>query len=121
MTSEWRGRTLWVTALPVGAMGRLVSCAPQGRQETEVLAALLAGVRVYVLREGLEYRQYRKTAPLGVYRRLMVLERELREMGVIVVRNGGGKPLGNQKVPAVGGADLSDRASGGAGRNPDLC
>ena len=115
MTSEWRGRTLWVTALPVGAMGRLVSCAPQGRQETEVLAALLAGVRVYVLREGLEYRQYRKTAPLGVYRRLVVLDRELREMGVIVVRNGGGKPLGDQKIPASGGADLSDRAAGGAG------
>ena len=102
-------------------MGRLVNCAPQGQDETEVLAALLAGVRVYIPREALEYRQFRKTAPLGVYRRLMVLERELREMGVIVVRNGGGKPLGDQKIPAIGGADLSDRASGGRRRNPDLC
>ena len=113
MTVLWRGKTLWITRLPVGAMGRLVNCTPQGRQETEVLAALLAGVRVCVTREALEYRQYRKTAPLGVYRRLVVLERELREMGVIVVRNCGGKPLGDQKIPAVGGADLSDRASGG--------
>ena len=107
MTAQWRGKTLWITRLPVDAMGRLVNCTPRGREETEVLAALLAGVRVYVQREGLEYRQYRKTAPLGVYRRLMVLERELREMGVIVVRNGGGKPLGHEKGSPVSGADLS--------------
>ena len=87
MTLRWQGRNLWVTSLPVDAMGRLTACAPQTGQETEVLAALLAGVRVCVPREGLEYRQYRKTAPLGVYRRLVALERELREMGVIVVRN----------------------------------
>ena len=107
MIAVWRGKALWITRLPVDAMGRLVNCAPHGREETEVLAALLAGVRVYVPREGLEYRQYRKTAPLGVYRRLMVLERELREMGVIVVRNSGGKPLGYEKGSPVSGADLS--------------
>lgn len=90
MTAVWRAKALWVTRLPVDAMGRLACCAPQTPQETEVLAALLAGVRVYVLRDGLEYRQYRKSAPLGVYRRCVALERELREMGVIVVRNGGG-------------------------------
>ena len=90
MTAEWRGKSLWVTRLPVTAMGRLACCAPQTPQEIEVLAALLAGVRVYVLRDGLEYRQYRKSAPLGVYRRCVALERELREMGVIVVRNRGG-------------------------------
>ena len=90
MTAEWRGRNLWVTSLRLDEMGRLACCAPQTPQETEVLAALLAGARVYVLRDGLEYRQYRKSAPLGVYRRCVALERELREMGVIVVRNGGG-------------------------------
>lgn len=112
MTAEWRGRTLWITRLPVDAMGRLVNCAPRGREETEVLSALLAGVRVYALRDGLEYRQYRKSAPLGVYRRLVVLERELREMGVIVVRNSGGKPLGDEKGGAAGGTALPDRAPG---------
>ena len=93
-------------------MGRLVMCAPQGRAETEVLAALLAGIRVCVTREALEYRQYRKTAPLGVYRRLVAMERELREMGVIVVRNCGGQPLGDQKISRFGGADFFDGASG---------
>ena len=121
MTVEWRGKTLWITRLPVEAMGRLAACAPQERAETEVLAALLAGVRVYVRREGLEYRGYRKTAPLGIYRRLMVLEREIREMGVIVVRNGGGEPLGHKKSAAFGGADLSGRASCPGGGDSDLC
>ena len=109
MTLQWIGKALWITRFPVDAMGRLVGCIPQGREETEVLAALLAGARVYALREGLEYRQYRKTAPLGIYRRLMVLERELREMGITVVRNCRGKPLGDKKISRSGGADLSDR------------
>jgi len=89
VTAQWRGRNLWVMSLCVDEMGRLANCAPQTTQETEVLAALLAGARVYLLRDGLQYRQYRKSAPLGVYRRLVALERELREMGVIVVRNRG--------------------------------
>lgn len=112
MTVRWQGNCLWIMTLPVDAMGRLASCAPQGEAETEVLAALLAGARVLVPREGLEYRQYRKSAPLGVYRRCMALERKLREMGVLVVRNGGGQPLGDKKGGAAGGPGLPDRASG---------
>ena len=95
------------------AMGRLVNCTAGDRAETEVLAALLAGVRVCVPREALEYRNYRKIAPQGVYRRLMALERALREMGVIVVRNGGGKPVGHKKVSPTGGDNVSGGALGG--------
>ena len=112
MTVRWCGNSLWITALPVDAMGRLAACAPQGQTETEVLAALLAGARVLVPREGLEYRQYRKSAPLGVYRRCMALERKLREMGVIVVRNSGGQPLGHKKGGTAGRPGISDRAPG---------
>ncbi len=63
MTLEWRGRTLVITWLPVASMGRLAACAPQTAAETEVLAALLAGARVRVERDALEYRRYRRTAP----------------------------------------------------------
>ncbi len=112
MTLRWQGRSLWVDTVSVDAMGRLVCCAPQGREETQILAALLAGVKVYVPREGLEYRQYRKIAPAGIYRRLMALERELREMGIIVVRNGGGKSLGHKEVLRPGGTDFFDRSAG---------
>lgn len=95
MNTQWRGKSLWLCGLSVAEMGRLATCAPRNEAETQVLTALLTGVRVCVPRDGLEYRQYRKTAPFGLYRRLVALERELREMGIVVVRNGGGKPLGD--------------------------
>jgi hypothetical protein len=112
VTLHWQGGSLWIAALSVDAMGRLADCAPQGREETQVLAALLAGARVLVPRQGLEYRKYRKTAPAGVYRRCVALERTLREMGVIVVRNRAGQPVGHQKGGGTGGADLPDRPPG---------
>lgn len=89
MTLEWRGRTLVITWLPVASMGRLAACAPQTAAETEVLAALLAGARVRVERDALEYRCYRRTAPLGIYQKCAGLERRLREMGICVAGTGG--------------------------------
>lgn len=89
MSAVWRGRSLVITRLSVGAMGRLAALAPQTAAESEVVAALMAGARVYLDRRGLEYRRYRATAPLGIYRRCMALERRLREMGICVTGTGG--------------------------------
>ena len=89
MTLEWRGRTLVITSLPVASMGRLAAWAPQTAEEAEVLAALLAGARVVAGREALEYRRYRRTAPLGVYQTCAALERRLREMGIGAGGTGG--------------------------------
>ena len=82
MKLERRGRTLVIVWLPVASMGRLAACAPQTGAEAEVLAALLAGARVRLGREALEYRRYRRSAPLGIYQRCVALERRLREMGI---------------------------------------
>ena len=76
MTLEWRGRTLVITWLPVASMGRLAACAPQTAAETEE-------------RDALEYRRYRRTAPLGIYQKCAGLERRLREMGICVAGTGG--------------------------------
>ena len=54
-----------------------------------MLAALLAGARVSLDRRALEYRRYRRTAPAGIYRRCLSLERRLREMGVCVIGTSG--------------------------------
>lgn len=89
MRLEWRGRTLVITWLPVDAMGRLAALAPGSPGETEVLAALLAGARVFLDRRAMEYRRYRRTAPAGIYRRCLSLERRLREMGVCVIGTSG--------------------------------
>ena len=89
MRLEWRGRTLVITWLPVDAMGRLAALAPGSPGETEVVAALLAGARVYLDRRAMEYRRYRRTAPAVIYRRCLSLERRLREMGVCVIGTSG--------------------------------
>ena len=89
MRLEWRGRTLVITWLPVDAMGRLAALAPGSPGETEVLAALLAGARVFLDRRAMEYRRYRRTAPAGIYRRCLSLERRRREMGVCVIGTSG--------------------------------
>lgn len=88
MSIEWRGRTLYITWLPVDSMGRLAVCAPQSAAEREVLAALLAGARVRLGREALEYRRCRRTAPPGIYQKFIAMERQLREMGICVTRSG---------------------------------
>ena len=87
MTLVHAGDTLRITALPLEQMAVLALGLALLPEEKEVLAALLAGRRVEVLEDGLEYKQYRKTAPLGIYRKFVSLERELREMGVVVIRN----------------------------------
>jgi len=82
MRSEWRGKDLYITRLPLDAMGRLAACAPAGKEEAQVLAALLAGARVYLTKSALVYKQYRGTAGDGIYTRCVALERRLREMGI---------------------------------------
>lgn len=82
MTLEWRGRDLYITRLPPDAMGRLAACAPATLEESQVLAALLAGAKVYLSPRALEYKRYRATAGDGIYIRCVALERRLREMGI---------------------------------------
>ena len=87
MDLEERDGALVITRLPVEQMGALALGLALSDQEAQVLRALLEGRKVKVLETGLEYKEYRKTAPLGDYQKFTSLERELREMGVCVVRN----------------------------------
>lgn len=90
MTLERMENGLRITSLPVEQMAVLTLGLALCSEEKEVLTALLAGKRVELLEEGLEYKTYRKSAPMGVYRKFVSLERELRELGVVVIRNSGG-------------------------------
>ena len=85
MTVEERGSELVITRLPVEQMGILALGLALEREEKQVLEALLSGRKVRVLESGLEYKQYKKTAPMGVFQKFVALERELREMGVCVI------------------------------------
>lgn len=90
MTLEQTDRGLRITRLPLEQMAVLTLGLGLLPEERTVLTALLEGRRVEVLESGLEYKQYRKSAPLGVYQKFVSLERELRELGVVVIRNGRG-------------------------------
>ena len=87
MELEERDGALVITRLPVEQMGALALGLALSDQEERVYRALLEGKKVKVLETGLEYKEYRKTAPLGVYQKFTSLERELREMGICVVMN----------------------------------
>lgn len=87
MELEERGGTLVITRLPVEQMGSLSLGLALTDQEGTVLRALLEGKKVQVLDSGLEYKDYRRCAPLDIYQKFMALERGLREMGICVVRD----------------------------------
>ena len=87
MDLEERDGALVITRLPVEQMGALSLGLVLTDQEGTVLRALLEGKKVQVLDSGLEYKDYRKGAPLDIYQKFMALERGLREMGICVVRD----------------------------------
>ena len=87
MELEEREDGLVIARLPVEQMGSLSLGLALTDEEGAVLRALLEGKKVQVLESGLEYKDYRRCAPLGIYQKFMALERGLREMGICVVRD----------------------------------
>ena len=87
MVLETRDGALVIARLPVEQMGSLSLGLALTDEEGTVLRALLEGRKVQVLESGLEYKDYRRCAPLGSYQKFMALERGLREMGICVVRD----------------------------------
>lgn len=78
---------LHITDLPLEDMALLTLAAPLNDGVRAVLKELLSGGRVVVAAQAMEYRRYRKTAPMGIYRTFTAMERMLREMGIIVTRH----------------------------------
>ena len=92
MTLEQRGERLVITSLPIQDMALLSLGIPLDEPARQVLGALLRGERVAVLAEAMEYRQYKRTAPMGIYQKFVGMERQMREMGIGVIRTSGGPP-----------------------------
>lgn len=86
MTLERKGNERIITDLPIEQMAFLAMGIPIDREITEVLNALLSGERVVLSAAGMEYKKYKKTAPLGIYQKFMGMEREIREMGIVLIR-----------------------------------
>ena len=86
MTLEERDGVTVITGLPVEQMAFLALGLPLDGEVAAVLRSLLAGARVELRVEALEYKRYKKTAPLGAYQKFMGMERQLREMGIVMLR-----------------------------------
>lgn len=77
-----------ITELPVEQMAFLSLGIPTDDETAEIIRTLLSGGKVGMLIDGIEYKRYKKTAALGIYQKFMGMERELREMGICVIRSG---------------------------------
>ncbi len=83
MTLEEGPKGLVITRLPLEDMALLALAVPLTEELSQVLTALLEGKRVAVRGSAMEYKRYRRTAPLPVYQKFVSLERQLREMGLV--------------------------------------
>lgn len=83
MTLTERNGALVITALPLEDMALLALGIPLTGELDQVLRALLSGQRVAVTADAFEYKDYRRTAPLGVYQKFTAMERQLRTMGLV--------------------------------------
>lgn len=87
MKIEEIGGEIHILELPVESMGLLSLGVALWDEEQQVLQALLQGKKVRMHHSAMEYKKYKKTAPMGVFRKFVALERSLREMGICVIRD----------------------------------
>lgn len=90
MTLEMRGDRLVITSLPLEDMALLSLAITLDSAQRQVVETLLSGGKVGVLLAGMEYKKYKKTAPMGIYQKFMAMERQMREMGIYVIRQSSG-------------------------------
>ena len=88
MTLQETPSGLLITHLPLEDMALLALALPLTESVQRVLTALLEGRRVAVADDALEYKRYRRTAPLGIYRKFVAMERQLHEMGLAWAKGG---------------------------------
>lgn len=79
---------LLITHLPWEELALLAHALPLTPSVRQVLTALLEGRRVAVAEDAFAYKAYRRTAPPGIYRTFISMERRVREMGLVRVKGG---------------------------------
>lgn len=89
MTVTETSTGLLITHLPMEDMVLLALVLPLTGSVKQVLTALLEGKRVAVTDDAFEYKHYRRTAPPGIYRRLISMERQVRQLGLVRATQGG--------------------------------
>ena len=74
-------------------IGSLTACQLLHQPDEAVTQALLLGKPVYLCPEGLEYRQFSRTANRALWSRLLAAERQLKQLGVRFLERKPGEKL----------------------------
>ena len=74
-------------------IGSLTACRLLHLPDETVTQALLLGKPVYLCPEGLEYRQFSRTANRALWSRLLAAERQLKQLGVRFLERKPGEKL----------------------------
>lgn len=74
-----------VSTLSIKSMANIATLTGINEEENFIINMLLAGKKVYVLENGLEYRKYKNTAPRALYNKYLSFERELKVYGIDIV------------------------------------
>lgn len=74
-------------------IGSLSACALLHLPDEALTQALLLGKPVYLCSEGLEYRQFSRTANRALWSRLLAAERQLKQLGVRFLERKPGEKL----------------------------
>lgn len=74
-----------ISRMSIGTLSRLALGCGQSAEEEIILKALLEGKSVYVLEDGLEYRQYKKTSHKTLYTLYSDYENKIKQYGIQII------------------------------------
>lgn len=76
-----------VSALTIKAMANLATLTGTNDEENFIVKSLMEGKKVYILKDGIEYRKYKNTAPKALYNKYLEFEKELKLYGVNIIEH----------------------------------
>lgn len=79
--------TIVVSELTIKAMANLATLTGTNDEENFIIKSLMEGKKVYILKDGIEYRKYKQTAPKALYNKYLDFEKELKLYGVNVIEH----------------------------------
>lgn len=76
---------LFLTDLSIRALSNLSLGVASSKIEEYILRHIMAGKNIYILSEGLEYKEYKKTAPKILYSKYVEAEEKLISYGINII------------------------------------
>lgn len=74
-----------LSELTIKAMANLATLTGTNEEENFIITSLMEGKKVYILKDGMEYRKYKNTAPKALYNKYLEFENELKLYGINIV------------------------------------